>query len=215
MDISADTDALKEKISAFVTSYNSIMEWIAEGYEEDAGVATDTETTDSEEGDESLSYYLRGDATVNSIKRSLQSILSDPVKTSSSLQILSEVGITTNKDGTLNLNNSKLDSALAGNFEGVTKLLAGEDAIQGVMQKFNNRLLDITSKATGMYADQRDRYENRVDRLDSQIEQKTAMLEKREAMLLARFNAMELLVSNLNSQSSYITQFTNLWNKDK
>lgn len=216
MDITADTDALKEKISAFVSSYNGIMDWIAEGYEEDAGVTADTETAETEDSkEESMSYYLRGDSTVNSIKRSLQSILTDVVDNSGSLQILSQIGISTNKDGTLNLNNSKLDSALAGNFEGVTKLLAGEDAIQGVMQIFNNRLLDITSKATGMYADQRDRYENRVDRLDSQIEQKTAMLEKREAMLLARFNAMELLVSNLNSQSSYITQFTNMLNREK
>lgn len=216
MDITADTGALKEKISAFVSSYNKIMEWIAEGYEEDAGSATTNETTDTESSEEeSLSYYLRGDATVNSIKRSLQSMLSDAVNTSGSLQILSEIGISTNRDGTLNLNNSKLDRALESNFEGVAKLLAGEDAVQGVMQKFNTRLLDITSATKGMYAEKRERYESRVDQLDTQIDQKTAMLDKREAMLLARFNAMELLVSNLNSQSSYITQLSNLWSKDK
>lgn len=216
MDITADTAALKEKISAFVSSYNGIMEWIAEGYEEDAGVAAETDSTETEEAEEeSLSYYLRGDVTVNSIKRSLQSILTDVVDTSGSLQILGQIGIGTNRDGTLNLNSSTLDAALADNFEGVTKLLAGEDTVQGVMQKFNTRLLEITSLASGMYADQRDRYESRIERLDTQIEQKTTMLEKREAMLLARFNAMELLVSNLNSQSSYITQFTNMLNKEQ
>lgn len=216
MDITADTGALKEKISAFVSSYNKIMEWITEGYEEDAGATTTNETTDTESSEEeSLSYYLRGDATVNSIKRSLQSILSDAVNTSGSLQILSEIGISTNRDGTLNLNNSRLDRALDTNFEGVAKLLAGEDDVQGVMQKFNTRLLDITSATEGMYAEKRERYESRVDQLDTQIDQKTAMLDKREAMLLARFNAMELLVSSLNSQSSYITQLSDMWSNDK
>jgi len=217
MDITADTDALKEKISAFVSSYNGIMEWIAEGYAEDAGeeTTTDSTTTETDAEEESLSFYLRGDATVNSIKRGLQSILTDPIGNSGSLQILSQIGISTNKDGTLNLNSGKLDAALADNFNDVTKLLAGDDTVDGVMKKFNTRLLDVTSATQGMYAEQRDRYENRVDRLDTQIEQKSSMLDKREAMLLARFNAMELLVSNLNSQSSYITQFTNMLSKDK
>ncbi|KAB2888466.1 MAG: flagellar filament capping protein FliD [Desulfobulbaceae bacterium] len=213
MDITADTDALKEKISTFVSSYNKIMEWIGEGYQEDLGADAESDTSDTEE--ESLSFYLRGDATVNSIKRSLQNILTEAVGTNGSLQILSQIGISTNKDGTLNLNSSKLDTALADNFDDITKLLAGDGMVKGVMEKFNTRLLDITSATTGMYADQKDRYESRIDRLDAQIEQKTFMLEKREAMLLARFNAMELLVSNLNSQSSYITQFTNMLNKEK
>lgn len=213
MEIVADTSALKEKISTFVSSYNKIMEWIASGYEEQ--VATDTTTTDStttetDTEEDLLSDYLRGDATVNSIKRGLQAILTDTVNGSGSLQILSEIGIKTNKDGTLTINNSKLDTALEENFEGMTKLLAGEDGIDGVMEKFNTYLLDVTSTTQGMYADKRDRYENRVDRLDSQIEQKTAMLDKIEATMKARFSAMELLVSSLNSQSSYLTQLSNL-----
>ncbi len=215
MDIVADTGALKEKISTFVSSYNKIMDWIAEGYEADTTSETDTESTATDTEEDSLSFYLRGDTTVNSVKRKIQSILTDVVNTSGSLQILSEIGISTNKDGTLNLNNSKLDSALENNFDGINKLLAGEEGVEGVMQKFNTYLLDITSPSLGMYAEKKDRYDSRVERLDSQITQKTAMLEKREASLLARFNAMELLVSNLNSQSNYFSQVTAQWSNDK
>ncbi len=215
MDIVADTGALKEKISTFVSSYNKIMDWIAEGYEADTTSETDTESTATDTEEDSLSFYLRGDTTVNSVKRKIQSILTDVVNTSGSLQILSEIGISTNKDGTLNLNNSKLDSALENNFDGINKLLAGEEGVEGVMQKFNTYLLDITSPSLGMYAEKKDRYDSRVERLDSQITQKTDMLEKREASLLARFNAMELLVSNLNSQSNYFSQVTAQWSNDK
>ncbi|EKD33601.1 MAG: hypothetical protein ACD_75C02645G0008 [uncultured bacterium] len=209
MDIVDDTSALKEKISTFVSSYNKVMEWIAEGYQ--TKTATDTTTTDTTTSDTSteediLSDYLRGDSTVNSIKRGLQSILTDAVKGSGSFQILSEVGISTNKDGTLNLNNSKLDAALADGLDGMVTLLAGDDNADGVMKKFNSFLLDVTSATKGMYAEKKDRYETRVDRLDDQIAQKETLMEKIEKTMRAKFNAMELLISSLNSQSSFLTQ---------
>lgn len=212
MDIVADTSALKEKITTFISSYNKIMEWIAEGYQDkiETDTATDETTNETDTEEDILSDYLRGDTTVNSIKRGLQGILTDSVNGSGTLQILSDIGVKTNKDGTLTVNNSKLDTALAENFDGMTKLLAGEDGVTGVMEKFNTYLLDVTSATQGMYAEKRDRYESRVDRLDNQIEQKTAMLDKIEASMKARFSAMELLVSNLNSQSSYLTQLSNL-----
>ncbi len=218
MDVAADPSALKEKISTFVSSYNKVMEWINQGYETKA--ATDTTTTDATTSDTAkeediLSDYLRGDSTVNSIKRGLQRILTDAVKGSGSLHILSDIGITTNKDGTLTLNSSKLDTALAGGLDGMVTLLAGEDTVDGVMKKFNSYLVDLTSGTKGMYAEKKDRYKTKVERLDTQIAQKETLMEKIENTMRARFNAMELLISNLNSQSNYITQLTNMWSNDK
>lgn len=216
LDIVADTEALKEKISTFVSNYNKVMDWIAVGYAQDIPAietlttttdGTTTTTTTTPPTDAQYSHILRGDATVNTIKRGLQSVLTDIVNTSGSLHILGDIGITTNQDGTLTLNNSKLDTALADNFDGVTKLLAGENNTDGVMKKFNSYLLNVTSVASGMYAEKRDRYESKVDNLDDQITQRTALLDKTEATLKMRFTAMELLISNLNSQSSFLTQW--------
>jgi flagellar hook-associated protein 2 len=36
MTVTADTEALKEKISAFVSSYNQVMEWVVAGYQDEA-----------------------------------------------------------------------------------------------------------------------------------------------------------------------------------
>ena len=214
LDVLADSTALKEKISTFVSAYNEIMDWIATGYEkEDTTTATTDSSTSDSTTEENLSKYLRGDSTVNSIKRGLQSILSTAFAGQSSFKLLSELGISTNKDATLNLNSSKLDNALAQNFDGAAQLLAGDDSSEGVMKKFNSYLVKVTSAATGMYAEKRSRYESRVDRLDTQISQKTALLEKVESSLKARFTAMENIVSGLNSLSSYLTQLSNLGTK--
>lgn len=218
LDIIDDTSALKEKISTFVSSYNDVMKWIAEGYKTKTAAdtaTTDTKTSDASTEEDILSDYLRGDATVNSIKRGLQSILTDSVKDSGPLQILSEVGISTNKDGTLNLNNTKFDAALADGLDGMVSLLAGNDSVDGVMKKFNSYLLNVTSPTKGMYAEKRDRYETRVERLDEQIAQKETMMEKIEQTMRAKFNAMELLISGLNTQSSFLTKQMNALSNTK
>ncbi|MDP3479597.1 MAG: flagellar filament capping protein FliD [Desulfoprunum sp.] len=218
MDVSADPTALKEKISTFVSSYNKIMDWINQGYETKTATdttTTDTTTTATTTEEDILSDYLRGDSTVNSIKRGLQSILTDSVNGTGSLHILSDIGISTNKNGTITLNSSKLDTALEGGLDGMVTLLAGEDTVDGVMKKFNSYLVDLTSGTEGMYAEKKDRYKTRVERLDTQIAQKETLMEKIEQTMRARFNAMELLVSNLNSQSSYITQLSNMWSNNK
>lgn len=214
LDIVADPGNLKEKISAFVSSYNKVMEWIKAGYSEETTTTDVTDTTDTDTEEDLLSDYLRGDSTVNNIKRGLQSVLTDTVQGSGSLKLLSQIGITTAKDGTLQVNNSKLDAALDKGLDGMTKLLAGEDGVDGVMQKFNTYLLDVTSATQGMYAEKRDRYETRTERMDEQIAQKTLMIDKIEAGLKARFSAMELLISNLNSQSSYLSQLSSLANSE-
>jgi len=211
MNVVADPGTLKEKISTFVSSYNKVMEWINQGY--DTKTAKDTNKTDSTATDTTkeediLSDYLRGDSTVRGIKRGLQSILTDSVNVTGSLQILRDIGISTNNNGTLTLNSSKLDKALESGLDGMVKLLAGEDNVDGVMKKFNSYLIDRTSTTQGMYADKKNQYKTRVERLDTQIAQKETMMEKIEKTMRARFTAMELLVSNLNSQSNYLTQFT-------
>lgn len=208
LNVDADTDKLKEKVSEFVSAYNEIMEWVKSGYDSQE-LTTETSDDDSDE-EKNLANILRGDATINDVKRNLQSILSDAVNSSGSLQILSEIGVSTQMDGTLHLTESKMDEALEDKFEDVVKLLAGEDEVDGVMKKFNSYLLDTTSVSNGMYANKRDRYDSAIKRLDLQISQKEPLIEKIEERIRAQFNSMELLVSSLNSQSSYLAQQMNM-----
>ncbi len=137
MTVAPDTEALKEKINTFVSSYNKVMDWISSGYVE-FGASAPTEQEIKDGAEESLSDVLRGDSTVNSVKRQLQSMLSTVVDTSGSLSTLSQLGISTQRDGSLNLNSSTLDKALNNNFDDIAKLLAGEDEVDGVMKKFNS-----------------------------------------------------------------------------
>ena len=205
MTVEPNTDTLKEKINTFVTSYNEVMNWISAGYAEFGASAPTAEAV--EDGEEDiLSDVLRGDSTVNGVKRQLQNLLSTSVDTSGSLQLLGQLGISTQRDGSIALNEATLDDVLESDFDGVVNLLAGEDDVPGVMKNFNTTLLQLTGSASGMYAEKEDRYDSAVKRLDLSIERMEPLIDKKEATLRARFSAMELLVSDMNSQSSFLTQ---------
>ncbi len=204
MTVTPDTDSLKEKLTTFVSSYNKAMEFILSGYARFGGSATSTNEDGTEE--ELLGSVLRGDASINSIKRGLQSILTTTVNTSGSLSILSQLGITTQTNGTLRQNNTDLDEALADNYEATVSLLSGEGDVDGVMKNFNYYLLDITSGTDGFYANKKTNYDRLIRRLDDNISRMEPRMEKKESMLRAKFTAMEQLVSGLNAQGDFLTQ---------
>ena len=205
MTVEPDTDALKEKVQNFVDSYNSVMDWISAGYDE-FGASRPTETEIEDGAEDILSDLVRGDSSINGIKRQLQGLLSTQVDTSGSLSVLSQLGISTQRDGSLALDESTLDSALTDKFEDVVFLLAGEDSEPGVMKHFNTALLDITGASSGLYAEKKEHYNEVVDGLDEQIDRMEMLAEKREETMLAQFNSLELLVSQMNSQSDFLTQ---------
>ena len=154
-----------------------------------------------------MSDYLRGDATVRSVKQSLQSILTNNVgNSSSSLHLLNDIGITTNKDGTLTMDSTKVDDAVTNNLDGVVSLLAGNGTTDGVMKKFNSFLVTTEDPTQGMYATKKANYTTKAARIDAEIAQKEPLMTQMEATMRARFTAMETLVSNLNAQSSFLTQ---------
>ena len=215
MDVKADTGVLKEKVTSFVTAYNDIMEWILSGYEEFGGSSEVAEKAEDAEEDTLLGPILRGDATINSMKRQLQGVLTSSVKNSGKFRILSEIGITTNRNGTLKQDNSKLDAALENNFDDMVYLLSGDDQADGVMKGFNSLLLNMTSSTKGMYAVQKNVYDSSVKRFDSQIDQMELRMTKREQILRSQFGVMEQLVSSLNAQGDFLTQQMDAFNRDR
>lgn len=215
LKIEADTGAVKEKVTSFVSAYNEAMEWILSGYEEFGGTSTVPEVEEGSGEEASLGSVLRGDPTINSMKRQLQNVLTESINNSGDFRILSEIGISTNVDGTLTQNNSKLDKALADSYDDTIFLLSGDDTTPGVMKGFNALLLKITNGNNGMFALQKKSYEQASERFDLQIDQMELRMTKREQTLRMQFSAMETLVSGLNAQGDFLTRQMNALFQDK
>ncbi len=107
VSVSRDTKPAKEAIEGFVSSFNTVMDYIDEqtaynGETEEAGL-------------------LLGDSATNSIRDQLRNTLSRTLANlDTDANRLSSVGITFDEKSRLTIDSGKLDKALSGNLEGVS-----------------------------------------------------------------------------------------------
>ena len=184
LTLNSDPDSTTTKIKNFVTAYNGVVSYIASQSDADWG----------------------NDSTFTAIKRQMQSLLTSTVSTSGSYSTLAELGIATQKDGTLLVSNTKLSDALSNDFSGVISLFTGENGGNGVSQLFSDYLDSVTDSTDGFLAARKESTNSTIRRIDLQISNLQARLDSRQKTLEAQFSAMENLVSSLNSQSTFLSQ---------
>jgi flagellar hook-associated protein 2 len=205
LTVSLDEATLNGKMQAFVSGYNNVMSFITE---------------QSALGDDAVGL-LSGDSTLSMVKRRLQSLLTTRIAGNESISTLSGLGLETQKDGSLTLDNATLSDAIKNNLDDVVKLLAGEGsgapAVDGINSRFQEFLEDITSTTDGFLTARQKSYDNNIRRMVNDISRLELRLAKREETLNRQFMALETLVSTLNSQSDFLTQqidlMKNIWSK--
>jgi flagellar hook-associated protein 2 len=191
ISISQNNSAVATNIKAFIEGYNEVVSFV---------------TGQSTMGD-TQGGILAGDSGLNAIKRHLQDTLTTLTNNNGSFKALSELGLETQKDGTITLNSETLDNAIETDLESVVSLLAGEeDGDGGLSSVFDNYLESLTNSTDGMLAGRKTSITSNIGRIDDRIEMAELRLGKREKTLKAQFTAMEQMVSLMNAQSSFLTQ---------
>jgi len=109
--LSPDEDAIKEKIQNYVDGFNEIMQHLSKEL-------ALTEST-GETG------VLFANFTVQNLQQTLREIITDKViGIDGSFEYLSQIGIRTQSDGTLTINDGDLSTAIASSIENVTQLFS-------------------------------------------------------------------------------------------
>ena len=146
------------------------------------------------------SGQLEADSSLLSIERRLFSVLNTPA--SGGFSVLSEIGLSMQKDGNMTLSNSDLQSALQTDFEGVAQLFA--DDTQGFAKRLSD-LADSWLASDGLLETRIDGLEARIDDLvDRQVsfERNLASVESRYR---AQFAALDALVGQLQGTGNFLT----------
>jgi flagellar hook-associated protein 2 len=203
LTVDLNEDAIKAQIKSFVTGYNDVVSFV-----------TSQSSINGSDGG-----ILSGDSGLSMVKRRLQNMLTQQMSNSGTFTALSQLGLQTQRNGTLELDDDILTDAIQNDLSSVEKLLVGENGSDGIAVVFQNYLEGITDSSDGLLASNQERTETSIRRIDTRIGQIESRLDHKEETMLAQFNAMELLVSGMNSQSSFLTsQLTaleNLWNYKK
>ncbi len=187
--VATDTDAITEKINNFVNAYNGIINYIDQQKDADWG----------------------NDAGFRSTKRKIQSLLTTQIDTGGNLTSLAMLGFETDpKTGTISVDSSSLNDAINNDLEGLCSLFTGPNGDDGIASQFSSYLDTRTDPTDGLYALRQVSYDSNISRIDSRISSLEQRLEKREANLRAQYSSLELLMSEMNSQTSYLDSLNNL-----
>lgn len=189
--VGQDTGGVTDGIKKFVDAYNKLIKTSNEL----------TSVVPVGEGKEPLVGGLVGDATVRNLLSAVRNELVNPAS-QGGLRVLADLGITTQKDGTLKIDDDKLKGALEGNFDAVSSFFTGE---AGLMSRVDKRI-DGFIKAGGVLEQRMSGLQSTISDIDKQKENLALRIEKVQARLFAQFNAMDALVAQLNQTGDRLTQ---------
>jgi flagellar hook-associated protein 2 len=191
-----DTAAVASKVQDVANAYNALVSFVNQQ-------STVTQDTTSTEGTVSAGP-LAFDSTVKSLLSGLHDALSNPVGgLSGSFSLLAEIGVTSNKDGTLTFDSSKLTEALSTNEGDVATLFTGSGTTGGVFDRLHDYLTGVTGP-NGPLATHSNALGDQITSLQSRIDDGQRSVDAYQANLKAQFTNLELLVSSLKSQSGLL-----------
>ncbi|MBE7213864.1 flagellar filament capping protein FliD [Shewanella benthica] len=187
LKVEKDTKSLKSGIESFVKAFNALSKTLADL------TSYDAETKKA--------AVLQGDALPRSIQSQLRGALSSVYATESGSLSLAALGITTQRDGSLAIDDDVLDAALSDNLDNMKEMFTNETT--GVMAKLDGKLDPYVN--TGGIIDGRDTsLDGRLDRLTDQREDFALKMQSLTARLYKQYNKMDALIGSLNSQSNDI-----------
>lgn len=189
--ITRDEAGVQGNVKKFVDAYNTLMSFIN----------TETKVTTVTETDAPVTGALVGDSSVRSLINTIRSELVSP-QGEGAMRALADMGITTKKDGTLEMDAAKVSKAITSNFEEVAAYFTGDN---GLASRLGARLKPYTD-AGGILESRTDALQGTIDKVDTQKAELTKRIVALEERLYKQFNAMDTLVAQLTRTSDSLTQ---------
>ena len=192
VDLGRDTSVVKTKIQALVTSYNETLSML--------GVVSDPKSTV-----EGYGGTLVGNNIVNSLRSQIRNmVVGNSTSPSGTMNALRDIGVSIDKAGQLQIDNTKLDDALQNNFDNVVKMLSNNQENQS---KFNTAPAGVAGEAYKKLVVLLDPIGGTLETLSSNQTKKIADYQKqldtlatRLQTLLTRYTAQFSSMDNLVGQ---------------
>ncbi|MDD5308900.1 MAG: flagellar filament capping protein FliD [Deltaproteobacteria bacterium] len=200
VEVSADPAQMKTKVNDFVAAYNSVVSIISGEF--------------AFTGEAKGAGHLTGDSTLRTLQQQLGSSVSSAVSgLGASASALSEIGVKTNRDGTLTVDAAKLDEALSKDAAGVAGLFAGTStqSVDGVADRIDHLVDRFINSTTGILTARTTGINRTIADLEDGIASYEDRMARYEDSLIMKFTNLEVTVSSLSSQSSYISQQAANW----
>lgn len=161
--------------------------------------------------------YLYGESILNSLRNKVRNLVTSAISGGTGYSTLASIGITTGAIGSskdadtneLTLDTDALATALQNNADAVKTLLVGDgsSSSSGILDKIKTVLDNATDSTKGYFVTREKSYEKKVSNLDDKIEKMKTSLEHYQSQLETKFEAMDKLISSLESSSSVFDSY--------
>jgi flagellar hook-associated protein 2 len=148
---------------------------------------------------------LGGDGLVRTIESQLRGVILNPqMGVESPYTRISDLGITFNRNGTLDFNQEKFNKALSGNPPAVANFLRGDGVKTGFVPAVKRQISALVNTAFGPLGNRKRSIQQKIDSINQRIDNKERQLTRREETLRRQFSDLESKMSQLNSQGAAV-----------
>jgi flagellar hook-associated protein 2 len=186
--VGQDSETVKTSVDNFVKAFNELKQTI--------GKMTAYDATTNTGGP------LVGDSGVRSVLNQVRGVLTQAVTGAGNLSLLSDIGVSFQKDGTLALDNSKLQKAINENFDDITKLFTSSEGFAAQLKTLSDNFLDDE----GWIATRTDGLNTSIQNIKKREDAMQSRLESIEQRYRAQFTALDTALSSMQTTSAYLTQ---------
>ena len=191
LSVQKDTASVQSAIGTFVNAYNSLQ-----------GVAKALTAFDATRKSGAV---LLGDSTLRNIQAGIRSALtSAQTYGGSDLTMLSQIGVSFQKDGTLAIDSTKLTAGLGSKMSGVANLFSGAASAYGT--KMSALITGYTDTTGGVLTAATKGINTTLDLLAKQYTATSDRVDATVARYKAQFTQLDVMMSSMNRTSSYLTQ---------
>ena len=198
--IANDTATAKTALKNLVESYNALSNAL--------------KTMTAYDKDSKTAGTLQGDSTAINLQSAMRRLLSGPGGEGGAFTSLSQMGIAFQTDGTLKIDDTKLDKALK-DPDSMSKFFTA-DVADANQDGLAVRLKDFTSgllATGGTFSTKDETLKNALKRNTADQERQTARVTAYEARVRAQYSRLDTQMASLKALDNYVAQQVATWNK--
>lgn len=189
--VSQDESGVKGNIKGFVDAYNKLM----------GVIKTQTSVTKVGDNSSPIAAALVGDATARGLTTTIRGELGT-MQGTGAVKALADLGITTQKDGTLAIDDTKLSTMVSSNFSDLSSFFTGD---QGIAARLKGKL-DPYTMTNGILEQRSNSLSTTLKNVDAQTATLNTRMTALSDRLYKQYNAMDQLYSSLSTTASSLSQ---------
>ncbi len=196
VNVSRDVTAVQTNIKDLATAYNEVVKFINE---------RNTYDVTAKKGG-----IFFNEPTVRTVLGQLRTALSSVVPGLSTYASVGEIGFKTERDGTVTVDEAKLNAALSSNYAAVKNLFVNQTGSVGVAQLLNVSVDSLDDIESGALTLRKKGLTDQISDLTDEVARKEDVLAQYEERLRRQYAALDALLGQVQSQMNFLQNNSSL-----